>query len=97
MSSMNTDPVELRNVGNAMIDVAQEVRTNFMDVDATATHVTTNSVWSGLAKIAFEKKYNELKPKFEEDLKRLEELGPTLIGIANNYESFDEESANSTR
>ena len=90
--TLNIDTSNLRSVGNSLKEVAENVNTTYGNVKNTVNNVTANESWKGAASDAFLEKFEGLRPVLEEDLRQLTDLGPTLIGVADGYQSTEEEN-----
>ncbi len=90
MKELNVDSYALNSVGTQIQAVSEDVRTIYQSMQDIIEQVTSNDSWKGAASDSFFEKFNNIKPTFEQHLQQLEELGPTLMGVANNYSEAEE-------
>lgn len=95
--TLNVDSTELNNVGRQIIDVAGNVRETYKSMQSIIEQVTSQDSWKGAASDAFIEKFENIRPTFEQDLQQLEDLGPALIGAANNYSEAEEQNVAGVR
>ena len=90
--TLNVDTSNLTSVGNSLNEVAATVNATYTNVKNTVNNVTAKESWKGEASDKFLEKFEALKPTLEEDLRQLTDLGPTIIGVADGYQSTEEEN-----
>ena len=90
--TLYVDSDNLTGVGNKIKDVAASVRDIYTNFQNCVNTVTSNESWKGAASDSFLEKYERVRPSFEQHLTELEELGPTIVGVANNYSDKENEN-----
>ena len=88
--TLNVDSEELSNTGSNVTDISANVHKTYNEFKDIVEQVTSNESWKGAASAAFLEKFESIRPTFEQDLQQLEDLGPTLISIANEYSEAEE-------
>jgi WXG100 family type VII secretion target len=90
--TLNVDTSNLSGVGNKITNVAAAVREIYTSLHNTIDAVTANESWRGAASTAFLDKFEAIRPEFEKDLASLEDLGPTIVKVANGYEAAESDN-----
>ena len=90
--TLNVDTSNLTSVGNSLSEVAENVNTTYGNLKNTVNNVTAKESWKGEASDKFLEKFESLRPILEEDLRQLTDLGPTLVSVADGYQSTEEEN-----
>ncbi|MBR2678058.1 MAG: WXG100 family type VII secretion target [Bacilli bacterium] len=90
--TLNVDTSALSGVGNRFTQIAADVRTIFTQMKNTVNQVTSNDSWKGDASTAFLEKFANIEPRLERHLQELEELGPTVEKVSNNYADAEQEN-----
>ncbi len=91
--TLGITPEELKEVGNQMKSVAAEVGMIFDKVTGIVNQVTANDSWKSEASDLFLEKFETLKVDIDADLRRLDNVGPTLMGAADDYEGAEADNA----
>lgn len=91
--TLGITPEELREVGNQMKTVANDVQVIFTQVKSIVNQVTSNESWKSEASEAFAEKFDTLRIDIEADLARLDAVGPTLMGTADDYAGAEADNA----
>ena len=91
-NTLYVDSDSLTGVGNRVIDIAASVRDTYTKLQATINAVTSKESWSGEASETFLNKFENIKPSFEQHLRELEELGPTIVDVAGGYSQAEQDN-----
>jgi len=91
--TLGITPEELKEVGNQMKTVANDVQLIFSQVKSIVNQVTSNESWRSDASVAFSEKFDTLRVDIEADLARLDAVGPTLMGTADDYSGAEADNA----
>ena len=90
--SLNVDTSALNNVASNFSEVAAQVREIFTKMQGTIEQVTSNDSWQGDASRAFLDKFENIRPRFEQHLQQLEDLGPATQATSNGYATAEEDN-----
>ena len=91
--TLGITPEELKEVGNQMKSVANDVQLIFNQVKSIVNQVISNESWKSDASVAFSEKFDTLRVDIEADLARLDAVGPTLMGTADDYSGAEADNA----
>ena len=96
-TSLNVDSDELSLVGSNIGGVSETVRSIYNQIVDAVEQVTSNDSWQGAASATFLEKWENIGPLLDADIKQLEELGPTLEKVANNYSEAEQQNVDDVK